>query len=237
MPTPNSGIPYVPENTTDPAAGLNESLRVIDALIQAAVLGFETDPPVSPADGDRYIVGTGGTGDWSGQDENMAQYVEEGDFWQFYEAGAQIHIVLYDGEIYAYDAGWEVVAGGSGIPEAPEDGQQYGRQDGDWTVIESALSPELDLVTEAGAFTATVSDHSGRNRLILAGGDITFNTTGISAGQCYNIRSTGALELIGSGVTLTPTDGGTLEMNANMQVTVVMTSGTTAIVMGLTVAA
>lgn len=115
MPTPNSGIPYVPENTIDPAAGLNESLRVIDALIQASVVGYQqTTPPSSPEDGDRYIVGDGATGAWAGQDQNMAQYVEEGNFWQFYEAGQQIHLVLYAGSIYAYDGAWAEVSGGGG---------------------------------------------------------------------------------------------------------------------------
>lgn len=115
MPTPNSGIPYVPENTIDPAAGLNESLRVIDALIQAAVIGYqEVTPPSTPNDGDRYIVGDGATGAWVGQDQNMAQYVAEGDFWQFYEAGQQIHLVLYAGSLYAYDGAWAAVSGGGG---------------------------------------------------------------------------------------------------------------------------
>lgn len=115
MPTPNSGIPYVPENTIDPAAGLNESLRVIDALIQAAVIGYQiTTPPTTPDDGARYIVGDSATGAWVGQDQNMAQYVEEGDFWQFYEAGVQVHIVLYNGAIYAFDSGWVEVSGGGG---------------------------------------------------------------------------------------------------------------------------
>ena len=33
MTTPNAGIPEVPENTLDPAAGLNDALQVIDALL------------------------------------------------------------------------------------------------------------------------------------------------------------------------------------------------------------
>lgn len=121
MPTPNSGIPYVPENTIDPAAGFNDSLRVIDALIQAAVIGYqEVSPPTSPGDGDRYIVGDGSTGAWSGQDQNMAQYVSEGNFWQFYEAGTQVNLVLFNGTLYAYESGWSAVSGGGGGPTNPD---------------------------------------------------------------------------------------------------------------------
>ena len=39
-----------------------------------------------------------------------------------------------DGQTYGRkDAGW--VVGGGGVPEAPVDGQQYGRQSASWTVI------------------------------------------------------------------------------------------------------
>ncbi len=88
MTTPNTGIPYVPENTLDPAAGLNLALNVIDALLQTAVIdvGVNT-PPGSPADGDLYIVGTG-TGAWTGHDDALAGDVAQGDFWQFDAAGA-----------------------------------------------------------------------------------------------------------------------------------------------------
>lgn len=33
-----------------------------------------TSPPGSPADGDRYIVGGGATGDWAGEDDNIAVF-------------------------------------------------------------------------------------------------------------------------------------------------------------------
>lgn len=136
------------------------------------------------------------------------------------------------------DAGW-VTEQEPGIPDAPSDGDLYGRQNGAWVEIPGVtpVSQDFEVIIQASAFTAVPATHKGRNRLILAGGNVTFNTTDIAAGQCYNIRSTGAVTLVGSGVALTPTDGGTLDMTEDMQVTVVMTSGTTGIVMGLTVAA
>jgi hypothetical protein len=125
--TPNVGIPYVPEGTLDPAAALNISLNVIDALLQTAVLGLGVNtPPVSPSDGDMYIVGIG-TGAWVGEDDNLARYVAEGTFWQFYTAGTQVNVVLNkdDSVLYVYNsssasAGWqEAVAGGGGTTAAP----------------------------------------------------------------------------------------------------------------------
>lgn len=112
MATPNTGIPYVPEGTQDPAAGLNLALNTIDALLQTTVIAFEDDPPGSPSDGDLYIVGTG-SGAWAGQDDNLARYVADGDFWQFFEAGTQVRIVfnLDDGGLYVWhDGAWGLLA-------------------------------------------------------------------------------------------------------------------------------
>lgn len=109
MPTPNTGIPYVPEGTLDPAAGLNLSLNVIDALLQTAVIDMDqTSPPVSPSDGDLHIVSAGATGEWLGQENNMARYVAEGSFWQFLEAGTQVRLVVNNDDAGLYF--WNVSA-------------------------------------------------------------------------------------------------------------------------------
>lgn len=110
--TPNTGIPYVPESTQDPAAGLNLALNVIDALMQTAVINMDqTAPPGSPADGDLHIVAAGATGAWAGQDNNLARYVADGAFWQFYVAGTQVRLVLNldDGGLYRHATGWEAL--------------------------------------------------------------------------------------------------------------------------------
>lgn len=114
MSTPNNGIPYVPEDTQDPAAGLNLALNVVDALLQCFVLDMDqTTPPGSPTDGDLHIVASGATAAWAGQDDNLARYVAEGDFWQFFEAGAQVRIVFNqdDGGLYVWHAAeWKQLA-------------------------------------------------------------------------------------------------------------------------------
>lgn len=155
MPTPNTGIPYVPENTTDPAAGLNLALNVIDALLQTAVIDMDlTAPPGSPSDGDLHIVGGSATGAWVGEDGNLARYVSEGDFWQFYEAGTQVKVVLNldDGALYAYDGSWGLVAG---LADAPSDGSTYGRKDGAWEVV-----PGGGGSAAWGSITGTLSDQT-----------------------------------------------------------------------------
>lgn len=161
MPTPNTGIPYVPEGTQDPAAGLNLALNTIDALLQTAVIDMDlTAPPGSPNDGDLHIVADSATGDWAGQDGNLARYVDEGDFWQFYDAGDSVHVILNrdDNSIYAWNGSAWVAA--AGLPDAPSDGTGYVRKDGTW-VPESGGGGggSVDSVNgRTGAVTLTAAD-------------------------------------------------------------------------------
>lgn len=108
MTTPNNGIPWVPENTLDPAAGLNLALKVIDALLQAVVQGFDSVPPLSPNDGDAYIV-VSGSGDWAGQDNQLAVWDAQGEYWHFYSA--KLVLNANDGAVYYKSAsGWTPAA-------------------------------------------------------------------------------------------------------------------------------
>ena len=79
------------------------------------------------------------------------------------------------GDTLEYDgAEWVPVVPVAGIPEAPEDGEQYGRQDADWTPVPSVLA----YYTLAGDPAAV----AGRTLYIQAGtptmadGDIWFKT-------------------------------------------------------------
>ncbi len=60
-------------------------LRIGRVLAQLSVQDRDlTAPPGSPADGDTYIVGTAATGDWSGQDDDVAVWDDTGSAWVFY---------------------------------------------------------------------------------------------------------------------------------------------------------
>jgi hypothetical protein len=55
----------------------NEALRLLDAMVQLAVLDrTRTAPPTSAADGDRHIVASGATGLWVGWDLNVAYFID-----------------------------------------------------------------------------------------------------------------------------------------------------------------
>ena len=113
--TPSNGIPFVPENTLDPAAGLNLSLNAIDVLLQLRVetLG-ENAPPGSPVDGERHVVGTAPTAEWEGEANRVARYIEEGNFWQFYDASIALNDA--DGALYKFTGGqWMELTSTTGI--------------------------------------------------------------------------------------------------------------------------
>lgn len=131
----------------------------------------------------------------------------------------------------------DIMGGGGGISDAPSDGSLYGRKDGDWEVV-PAVSNEITIITESSAFDVDPATHSGRHRLILAGGDVTFDVSeGYAAGNVFSIVATAAIELITTGVTLTPPAGGTLDLSADMAVSIVMTSSSAGRIIGQTVPA
>jgi hypothetical protein len=60
----------------------NEALRLLDVLVQAAVLTLgQNTPPADPVEGDRHITGPAPTGDWAGQPQTIA--LREGGAWVF----------------------------------------------------------------------------------------------------------------------------------------------------------
>ena len=70
-------LPYLLAAQAQKHVTLNEALRLLDAMVQLAVLDrTRTAPPGSPDDGDRHIVASGATGLWAGWDLNIAYWVD-----------------------------------------------------------------------------------------------------------------------------------------------------------------
>jgi hypothetical protein len=113
MSSVNHSIPFVPENTTDPAAGLNLAIHKIDALVQVAVLGIDDTPAVSPANGERWIVGTSPTGAWEGHENQVARWTTADNAWDFLDVILALN--QDDGLIYGFDGStWASVQGPQG---------------------------------------------------------------------------------------------------------------------------
>lgn len=74
--TPRIGLTYLAESQASPWLSVNSSSDVLDMLTQPTVIDRDlTAAPVSPADGDVYIVGAGATGVWSGHGGDLAGYL------------------------------------------------------------------------------------------------------------------------------------------------------------------
>ncbi|UWR24418.1 DUF2793 domain-containing protein [Sulfitobacter sp. S190] len=76
------GLPYIQAAQAQKHVTHNEALRVLDVLVQLSVEAQGTIPPGTPETGARYIVGTGGSGAWAGQDGAVALW--EGTSWAFF---------------------------------------------------------------------------------------------------------------------------------------------------------
>jgi hypothetical protein len=81
--TPRAGAPLLAANQAQKNITHNEALYQFDALLCARFLDRDlTAPPVSPADGDTYLIKATATGAWAGQDGKIA-YCADGN-WRFY---------------------------------------------------------------------------------------------------------------------------------------------------------
>lgn len=71
------GITYLEESQDNGHVTFNELVNVIDSVLGAKVIDRDlTAPPGGESNGDLYIVGGPATGDWTGQDGNLALYYD-----------------------------------------------------------------------------------------------------------------------------------------------------------------
>ncbi len=117
--TPNLGLPFIDGGQAQKHVTHNEALRILDAVIQVAVLDrTRTAPPSSPAEGARYIVASGATWAWAGHAQAIATWQDGA--WAFLlpKSGWCVWSVA-DDEMMVFDGTlWRAVAAPSldGVP-------------------------------------------------------------------------------------------------------------------------
>ena len=120
--TARFALPYLAPAQLQKEFFYNEALQRVDTLLCPAVEGPAVSvPPASPAVGDCYLVASGATGAWAGQDETLACFSEGG--WRFVPPIEGMSLAdRSSGERIEYrNGGWQ-----SGIVDAQEvrvDGQ------------------------------------------------------------------------------------------------------------------
>ncbi len=113
--TPHLALPLLAAAQAQKHVTHNEAIASLDALVHLAVKARgRTAPPASPAEGDRYLVGPGATGGYSGQDGRIALF--DLGVWRFFapRPGWQAYVEAED--IFVVFDGTEWKASGS-VPE------------------------------------------------------------------------------------------------------------------------
>ena len=73
--TPNLNLPYILASQAQKHVSHNEAIRALDALVQLGVSDRDLNaPPLTPAEGERFIVGPAASGAWSGQEGRIAAW-------------------------------------------------------------------------------------------------------------------------------------------------------------------
>ena len=91
MATHNFNITELTESQSQKATSVNEGLFILDAVAGGYVVGVSATPPVSAVNGTLWIVASGGTGDWSAKDTNIA--IRVGGAWRYVEPKTGISFV------------------------------------------------------------------------------------------------------------------------------------------------
>lgn len=111
--TPRFGLPLLGAAQAQKHVTINEGLTRTDALASARVESRDiVVPPPLPKDGEAYIVGPAATGDWFGQDDDLALFLNGG--WDFVKpwSGCVVWVEAERTQLTYDDGHW--VAGRSG---------------------------------------------------------------------------------------------------------------------------
>ena len=82
--TANLQLPYIMPAQAQKHVTHNEAIRGLDALIQLSAIDKDLSvPPMAPSDGDRYIVASVASGDWSGKEGQVAAWQDNA--WMYYQ--------------------------------------------------------------------------------------------------------------------------------------------------------
>lgn len=174
---PITGLPYQGAGSLQTDVIQNMSLNYVSAWLNCAVLSVgDTAPPGSPSEGDRYIVGSSATGDWSTHDDALAVYRGG---WQFYAPSEGVAVKDLDsGDDYEFvSAAWTVKSGGGGAVSSVNGATgAVVLDDGDVKSVVTALT---------SGTTVTVDCSLGRNFTLTLGHNVGTLTLSNPAGAGY----------------------------------------------------
>jgi hypothetical protein len=139
--TPRYGLPLLFAGQSQKEFYVNEAHALADALLHAACEGEASAPPTTPADGETWLVAASATGDWTGQDGQLA--ARQAGNWLFVAPSEGMR--LFDrstGQILLYRGGWQRPP----APAAPSGGSVIDAE------ARAAIADLVTALAEAGIF-------------------------------------------------------------------------------------
>jgi hypothetical protein len=137
--TPRYSLPLLFAGQSQKEFYVNEAHALADALLHAACEGEAVDPPVSPAEGECWLVASGATGEWAGEDGKLA--ARQAGNWLF--IAPKDGMRLFDhatGQVLLYRNGWQRPA----APVAPSGGSVIDAE------ARTAIAELISALSEAG---------------------------------------------------------------------------------------
>lgn len=208
--SPRLALPYLEAAQAQKHVTLNEGLRLLDALVQAAVQSATTTaPPGSPSNGHAYIVPTGATGAWSGWAGSIAVWADTAwlrlvpaEGWTAWVRDVD-RLALYDG------AAWVDAAGPIGTQDVaflvPDAGEYVMATTGAGGTTTSTLAgaadrcdlypftPRADITVDRLAVNVTTGVASAQGKIVVYSADA-------KGRPDAKLAETGALDFSSTGV-------------------------------------
>ena len=214
-------LPYIQPAQAQKHVTHNEALRVLDVIVQLAVLSRSlTAPPAEPAPGERHIVGGAATGAWAGQDGKIAGLDVEG--WVFFTPlpGWRAEVlgdgasVVFDGTVWT-TRGVPLSVDRLGINASPDATNRFAVSSAATLLNHEGQGHQLKVNKATVADTASLlfqTGFSGRAEMGLAGNDdfsikVSSNGTTFAEGLRVGAGGTASLPggaLLPDGVTAQP---------------------------------
>jgi hypothetical protein len=141
--TPRYSIPLLFSGQSQKEFYVNEAHALTDALLHAACEGEAVDPPATPAEGEAWLVGSGATGAWAGEDGKLASY--QAGNWLFAAPNDGMH--LYDrstSQTLLFRGGWQRPP----TPTAPSGGTTVDAE------ARAAIADIVSALQQAGIFAS-----------------------------------------------------------------------------------
>lgn len=180
--TPNTGFSYLAAGQAQKHVTVNETLRMLDALLQLSVVTRGASaPPPAPAEGARYIVGPTASGTWAGQEGRVAAFQDGG--WVIYAPReGWLAWIADEDRLFAFDGeGWVAAFGAMqnlamvGINASADSTNKLAVSAAASLFNHDGAGHQLKLNKAASAQSATIlyqSGFSGRAEMGLAGEDV-----------------------------------------------------------------